>query len=190
MSAYELKCSGCGSSDSSSQCSRCGALYCNRDCQVKNWPEHKKICVSSRESSSVQSRESSSETSVNTTNNATTELTLLRERMIEQLFDRVCKIIAGNIIILNAWYRQTGGFVEIEISELLSEFSHAGTHFLHMKYVDSEEDVKYSDPSKCFVKFNLNNFSHERAISIKLPAHTVKSKHIQPSREWTLVYEV
>jgi MYND finger len=27
------------------QCSRCkDKVYCNRDCQIKNWPQHKKTC--------------------------------------------------------------------------------------------------------------------------------------------------
>ena len=31
-----------------SRCSRCEtALYCNRECQVKHWPAHKSICISS-----------------------------------------------------------------------------------------------------------------------------------------------
>ena len=26
------------------KCSRCGTAYCSKDCQVKDWPEHKKRC--------------------------------------------------------------------------------------------------------------------------------------------------
>ena len=26
------------------KCSRCGTAYCSKDCQVKDWPEHKKQC--------------------------------------------------------------------------------------------------------------------------------------------------
>merc|ERR1711933_610028 len=43
-------CLNCGASraangDSLSQCSRCKcAYYCSRDCQVKDWKEHKNLC--------------------------------------------------------------------------------------------------------------------------------------------------
>ena len=33
-----------------SRCSRCEtALYCDRECQVKHWPVHKNICMSSND---------------------------------------------------------------------------------------------------------------------------------------------
>ena len=42
-----LKCAFCKKlSDNLKNCSRCGRVqYCNRDCQAKDWPEHKKVCT-------------------------------------------------------------------------------------------------------------------------------------------------
>ncbi|MEQ2309640.1 Zinc finger MYND domain-containing protein 10 [Ameca splendens] len=38
------KCGSCGK-EASKKCSRCqGEWYCNRQCQVKHWPKHKKAC--------------------------------------------------------------------------------------------------------------------------------------------------
>ncbi|XP_060926512.1 zinc finger MYND domain-containing protein 10 [Limanda limanda] len=38
------KCGGCGK-EAAKRCSRCqGEWYCNRECQVKHWPKHKKAC--------------------------------------------------------------------------------------------------------------------------------------------------
>ena len=52
-----LKCAFCKklSDNLNSNCSRCGRVqYCNRDCQAKAWPEHKKVCM---ESVSIKSNE-------------------------------------------------------------------------------------------------------------------------------------
>jgi hypothetical protein len=45
-------CENCGKKESTmSRCSKCGiARYCSRECQVKNWPEHKRKCVKSSRS--------------------------------------------------------------------------------------------------------------------------------------------
>jgi hypothetical protein len=121
------------------------------------------------------------------------ELAARRQIFIDRLFNNVCKVIAGNVIILNAWYRQISGYVEIIISENLYDFSCAGTHFLHMRYVSDENlsaDPKYSDLSKCFIKFVMPDYAHESEINIKIPSKTVQAKHPQPSQEWTLMYEV
>jgi hypothetical protein len=168
-------CIECGRTDSKSQCSRCDAPYCSRECQVKNWPEHKKTCLPTT-----------------AYKNRTVNPAAQRERLIAQLFDTVCKIIAGNVMILNAWYRLLCGRVEIEITETLNDFSQPGTHFLHMKYVDLPEstDCKYSDPSRCFIKFVLTDYEYESVVGIKIPASTVKAKQNQPSREWTLMYDL
>ncbi|XP_041836399.1 zinc finger MYND domain-containing protein 10 isoform X2 [Melanotaenia boesemani] len=38
------KCGSCGK-EASKRCSRCqGEWYCHRECQVKHWPKHKKVC--------------------------------------------------------------------------------------------------------------------------------------------------
>lgn len=168
-------CIGCGKTDSKSQCSRCDGPYCGRECQVNHWSEHKKACVPT-----IAYR------------NRTVKPADQRERLIAQLYDRVCKVIAGNVIILNAWYRQSCGRVEIEITETLMDFSQPSTHFLHMKYVDlpDDADCKYSDPSRCFIKFMLTDHEYESVINIKIPANIVKAKQIQPSREWTLMYDL
>ena len=40
-----------------SRCSRCEtALYCNRECQVKHWPVHKNICMSSNDTEDSNER--------------------------------------------------------------------------------------------------------------------------------------
>jgi MYND finger len=168
-------CTGCGRADSKSQCSRCDEPYCDRECQVKHWPEHKKTCLPTT-----------------AYKNRIVTPAAYRDRLIAQLFDKVCKIIAGNVMILNAWYRLSCGRVEIEITETLVDFSQPGTHFLHMKYVDIPEstDCKYSDPSRCFIKFILVDHEYESVVSIKIPASAVKAKQTQPSREWTLMYDL
>ncbi|KAJ0023850.1 hypothetical protein NQD34_003749 [Periophthalmus magnuspinnatus] len=39
------KCGSCGGREATKRCSRCqGEWYCNRECQVKHWPKHKKSC--------------------------------------------------------------------------------------------------------------------------------------------------
>ncbi len=174
MNSNNRVCVGCSATAAQSQCARCDIPYCGRECQVTHWPEHRKTCTPSAAYKNKPSTEAS------------------RQKLIDQFFSNVCKVIAGNVIILNAWYRQTYGCVEIEITENVLDFSQSGTHFLHMNYVDLPDtsDCKYSDPSKCFIKFKLADYLYESYIIIKLPASLVKSKQPQPSREWTLMYEV
>ena len=163
----EQKCSTCGEKNPTSKCGRCDVLYCSRNCQLKQWNTHKLICKSEQKATAVQ-------------------------KSIDILFSRVCHIIAGNIIILNAWYRQKRGFVEIEITETLSDFASPGTHFLHMVYNDIPDDPydKYSELDKCYVRFKLNNYEYESYIPIRLSAPDVRAKQPQPSREWTLMYDL
>ena len=164
----QKKCIGCNTPNSESACSRCSAPYCSRECQVKHWPVHKQRCINPEQTAAD------------------------RQRLINQLFDRVCKIIAGNVIILSAWYKNERGCIEIEITEGLVDFSQSGTHFLHMNYIDMDASVydKYSEPDKCIVKFKLSDFEFESTITVKIPAVTIKARQPQPSRELTLMYEV
>lgn len=38
-------CNGCGEVVRCQRCGRCrGAYYCGRNCQLRDWPEHKKVC--------------------------------------------------------------------------------------------------------------------------------------------------
>ena len=48
-SDHLLKCAFCKKlSDNLKNCSRCGKVqYCDQDCQMRHWPEHKKVCVES-----------------------------------------------------------------------------------------------------------------------------------------------
>ncbi len=41
-----MNCDSCGTSGANfSRCARCRtAIYCSRDCQTKDWPNHKTIC--------------------------------------------------------------------------------------------------------------------------------------------------
>lgn len=168
-------CAYCGKLDSNSKCSRCSVPYCGRDCQVKHWPEHKVKCQPTL--TEVQIRE---------------KALADRQRLIDQLFGRVCKLIAGNVLILSAWYKKERGCIEVEITEGLIDFSQYGTHFLHMTYINMEDSIydKYSEPDKCFVKFKLNDFEYESTIAAKIPATMIRAKQPQPSQEWTLMYEV
>lgn len=187
-------CTGCSNADSKSQCSRCDAPYCSRECQTKHWPDHKSVCASiTRERNAAAVRQAS----------------------IERLFSTVCKIIAGNVIIMNAWYREEIGRVDIEITETLQDFSQAGTHFLHMKYVDAKgtntesantesantegtvssienpaDYAKYSDLGLCYIRFLLKDFTYEVPITIRVSQKSVRAKHPRPTQEWTLMYEV
>lgn len=45
---YSKKCLSCGDDEAEPvRCSRCQmARYCNRDCQKRDWPVHKQVCVS------------------------------------------------------------------------------------------------------------------------------------------------
>jgi hypothetical protein len=169
-------CAKCGIPNSNSKCSRCSIPYCSRDCQVGHWPEHKLKCRQSP-LTDAQIRE---------------KALADRQRLIDQLFNRVCKLIAGNVLILSAWYKRERGFIEIEITEGLVDFSESGTHFLHMTYINMDADQydKYSEPDKCFVKFKLNDYEYESTIAVKIPAATIRAKQPQPSQEWTLMYEV
>ena len=42
----KIPCSYCGGHGKVFSCSRCGAIYCSRDCHLKHWPKHKLFCKS------------------------------------------------------------------------------------------------------------------------------------------------
>ena len=161
-------CANCGSSDSKSKCSRCSIPYCTRDCQLKHWSVHKQVCKTAEQKIA--------------------EL----QNTINEIFSRVNHLIAGNVIILNAWYRKERGMVEIEVTENLADFASRGTHFLHMVYKDlgsSDSIDKYSELDKCYVKFKLTNYEYESFIPIRLAAPEIRAKQAQPSQEWTLMFD-
>lgn len=172
------QCANCNKPDPSSKCSRCSIPYCNRECQLKHWTIHKQVCKTAEQKSA--------------------ELSTL----ITDLFNKVNHLIAGNIIILNAWYRKRRGLVEIEVTETLSDLASPGTHFLHMKYKDLSSKTecsegsevtniqdKYSELDKCYVRFVLKNYEYETFIPIRLSAPEVRAKQPQPSEEWSLMFD-
>ena len=45
VAAVVVICASCGANDPSKQCSRCEkVMYCNRECQVAHWGQHKSDC--------------------------------------------------------------------------------------------------------------------------------------------------
>lgn len=180
-------CANCNKPDPRSKCSRCLITYCDRDCQLKHWTVHKQTCKSAEQKSA--------------------ELSAL----ITDLFSKIIHLIAGNIIILNAWYRKERGLVEIEVTETLGDLASPGTHFLHLSYKDLSGEIsggentgdtsrsdkiqsstvqdKYSELDKCYVRFVLKNYNYETFVPIRLSAPAVRAKQPQPSRDWSLMFD-
>ena len=163
------KCRKCKKPDAYSICSRCNlAFYCGKECQLVDWPNHKRSCYTMD-----QQRQQ-------------------RIHACEQLFESITKKIAGNIIIMNAWYRELRGYIEVEISETLDDLlSGPSSHFLHMKYIveDSEIYDSHSEPDKCIVVYNLKDLTHENIITVRLSPALVKEKQKQPSQEWSIMID-
>ena len=109
-----------------------------------------------------------------------------------QLFESITKKITGNVIIMNAWYRELRGYIEVEISETLDDLlSGPSSHFLHMKYIVENSEIydSHSEPDKCIVVYKLKDLTHENAITIRLSPAQVKEKQKQPSQEWSIMMD-
>lgn len=174
------KCKKCKKTGAQSICSRCTFVYyCSKECQISDWPQHKRNCYTLE-----QQRQQ-------------------RDIARDNLFTLLTKKIAGNVIILNAWYREARGYVEVEIGESLDElmglyysqtqYSRVpNSHFLHMKYVveDSSTYDAHSELDKCFVVYKLKDVTHEQIVEIRLSAQQVKEKQKQPSQEWSIMIDM
>ena len=45
VAAAVMTCASCGANDPSKQCSRYEkVMYCNRECQLAHWGQHKSVC--------------------------------------------------------------------------------------------------------------------------------------------------
>jgi hypothetical protein len=108
--------------------------------------------------------------------------------MRDELFEKVYRTIAGNLLIMNAWYRD-GGYIEIDIAETLEDFSQPGVHFLHMRYVISNAEM-YSNAEELHVRFRLKGYQHNYVAKVSLDAAIIRAKHPKPSEEWTLMYDL
>lgn len=164
------KCRKCKKPDSPSACSRCNlAFYCGKECQLNDWPQHKRNCYTLEQQQQQ------------------------RAHARCNLFESITKKIAGNVIILNAWYRESRGYIEVEISESLDDLLNSGgtCHFLHMKYVVENSEIydSHSEPDKCIVIYKLKDLTHENTVTIRLSPAQVKEKQKQPSQEWSIMID-
>ncbi len=142
-------------------CPKClTEYYCGRECQLKDWSRHKRNCFTAEQRQ------------------------YLLTKMTGELFERVCKCIAGNVIIMNAWYG--GESIEVNINESLADFEARGVHFLHLRACESPPN----STSECKIIFKLDDYKHESTIRIGLPAGKIREKHKKPTAEWSLMYDL
>ena len=162
------KCQKCKKPNAQSTCGKCNRVYyCGRECQLAEWSQHKRNCYSLEQQQHM------------------------RSAATDSLFASITKKIAGNVIILNAWYRESRGYIEVQISESLDELllSSPGSHFLHLKYVVEDSSIydAHSEPDKCIVVYKLNDLTRESVVAIRLSSSQVKEKQKQPTQEWSIM---
>lgn len=155
------KCACCGTT-AESTCKKCmREHYCGRECQVKHWPRHKLDCFTEEQ------REQ------------------LRAKITDEMFQKICRCIAGNVLITNAWY---GGGVTVLIDESLEELRERGVHFLHI--CSNGSDATTETDLNCKIEFKLTDYKHHSSIRIGMPASEIRQRHKKPTPVWTLMYDL
>ncbi|QYB17460.1 zinc finger MYNd domain-containing protein [Pacmanvirus S19] len=162
------------------KCARCKQVaYCKKDCQIKNWPQHKVNCT-------VKTPES------------------IRAEFIQQANNR----IAGNILIMAAhnYEKYSLGVIFTEITETIEEFMKGGsTHFAHLQFVPKDEinemvskyelckinvsELKLST-EKVHVVYCFNNYNYSLTIQPKNKLNALVNQHPCPENIWSVVFDL
>lgn len=177
MEQSTKKCTGC-QAPAAMKCGRClVAHYCGKDCQVANWKDHSRTCIS----------------------RASVETNYAR------FLERANVQISGNIFILasHRYAIEGKGLIFVEINESMEEFmrEQGDLHFAHLKFVKFEEykcaamndysltiNVPPFDMTSVVVIYVLKDFHLVIMMTPKSELTNLRSQHSAPDSEWSILF--